>query len=193
MTWRFFLGGVLFLVYAVSNSLKKKTKKVNDVKAELPRHPLAPFLQNLNQAVKELADGLNEQKLAEKPKGKVSRIYHWLGAAWSKTLKAITATRWLALLLGGLWQQYRSSDDVMLEYFKVPSDLEKAGYSPEVVAMKLADNIKLISDNAVSNVGSNIGVRATTSVGGSKGGVTTRRASLGYRLSPSPRRSRRST
>ncbi|MDQ3919403.1 MAG: tetratricopeptide repeat protein [Acidobacteriota bacterium] len=130
------------------------------------------MLDGLNEASREFADSLKRKRPKEEPKGIVRRAYVWLGAAWGKTLKAITAIVILALLIGGVVQQYEGRNDVMLDRFKVPSDLEGVGYSPEVVATKLADNIRRISDNAVSHVGSNIGASATTSVGGSKGGVT---------------------
>jgi tetratricopeptide (TPR) repeat protein len=176
MTWLSFAGGALFLAYAVGRSLKRRRRAAQDSALGLSGHTLVPLLQNINQAARELADGLNELKPKEKPKGRISRLYDWLGTAWSKTIKAITATLILAFLLGGLFQQFRGRNDVILERFKVPSDLEKVGYSPEVVATKLADNIKAISDNAVSHVGSNIGASATTSLGGSKGGVTTNKS-----------------
>jgi hypothetical protein len=108
----------------------------------------------------------------EKPKGIVGRIYDSSLASLGRAATVGTVLVVLGVMLVGLWQQYRGRNDVIPEHFKVPAELEKVGWKPEVIASKLADDIKSISENADSSVGSNVGVSTMTGAEAKKSGVT---------------------
>lgn len=69
----------------------------------------------------------------------------------------------LVLIIGVVIQQLRSSGDMVLEEFKVTPELEQRGYKPNVIATRLADKIKSISNKTADSVGNNIGTSAATS------------------------------
>jgi tetratricopeptide (TPR) repeat protein len=132
---------------------------------------LTPVLNDLSKATQSIAEDLSELKPREKPKGGFRRLSELLGAALGATLKAITALIVLYLIISIPYQLFSSRDDVLLEHFEVPSDLEKAGYKSEVIAARLSDQMRLISSKAVRSVGNNVGAGGVT--GGSKGVSTT--------------------
>jgi len=130
------------------------------------KHSLTPIRRDLDRAANAIADKLLELKPKDQPKGWLQRASDWLGALSGMILEAVKLMAILIILVVitvALIQQLLSSSDVVLEEFKVPPELEQKGYKPNVIATRLADKIKSISNKTADSVGNNIGTSAATS------------------------------